>query len=56
MGWNIRRHPHGNPGRPIEQQLGQTGGQHHRLLLGSIKGINKINGFRLNILKHGIDR
>ncbi len=34
---NVGSHAHGNPGGAVEQQVGQTGGQHHRLIQGAVE-------------------
>jgi hypothetical protein len=34
---DIGRHPHRDTGHPVEQDVRQAGGQHHRLLHGAVK-------------------
>ncbi|MNP15945.1 hypothetical protein D3C76_1083200 [compost metagenome] len=49
MGRNIRRHPYGNTGNTVYQQVGETGGQHDRFLLFTVIVGLKVNGFFIDI-------
>ena len=53
VGGDIGGHAHGNAGRTVEQKLGNAGRQHRGLLLGAVKGGEKINGLAFNVLQQG---
>ena len=53
VGGDIGGHAHGNAGRTVEQELGNTGRQHRGLLLGTVKGGEKVNGLAFNVLQQG---
>ncbi|MNC68189.1 hypothetical protein D3C75_1187570 [compost metagenome] len=46
---NIRGHPYGNPGHPVNQKVGETGGQHYRLMLFTVIVGLEVNGLFIDI-------
>ena len=51
---DVGGHAHGDAGRAIEQQLGDPGGQHGRLLLGTVEVVGEINRFRLDVFQQAV--
>ena len=49
---DIRRHPHGDPGRAIDEQVGETRRQRQRLLLGLVVVGPEVDGVGLDLAQH----
>ena len=49
---HVRRHAHGDPGRPVDQQVRHPRRQYLRLLEGIVEVIGEIHGLLVNVRQH----
>ena len=54
MGGDIGCHPNGNAAGAIQQQVWQPRWHHRWFLLGTIKIVDKIDGFGLDVLQQAV--
>ncbi|GBC87584.1 hypothetical protein HRbin12_01597 [bacterium HR12] len=52
MGWDVRGHPHGDPVRPVDEQVGEAAGEHRRLLLVPVEVGHEVHGLGLDVPQH----
>ena len=54
---DVRRHPDGDPGAAVDQQVGELRGQDRRLLLGPVVVVDEVDGVLVDVGEHlGGDR
>ena len=49
---NVGRHPHGDPRRAVDDEVGEPRGQHQRLLQAAVEVGDEVNGILLDVLQH----
>ena len=52
VGRDVGRHPHRDPLRAVDQQVGEPGGQDQRLLLGAVVVRREVDGVRVEVAEH----